>query len=123
MSAKTIIFDFDGTLVHLNIDFDSIRMEVEDLLTDYGVRPDTLKEVYVLEMIDEATGLLSDYNPSQGASFNHEALQIVTKHEVNAAKEGKIIPGIPDMLQLLSFRGVRVGIITRNCILYNGIII
>jgi phosphoglycolate phosphatase len=115
MNTKTIIFDFDGTLVHLNIDFSIIRMEVEDLLTDYGIRPDTLKGLYVLEIIDEATGLLSNYNPSKGASFNHDALQIVTRHEVKAAKEGKIIPGIPDMLQLLSFRGVKVGIITRNC--------
>jgi ribosomal protein S27E len=42
MIVKTIIFDFDGTLVHLNIDFDIIRREVENLLIDYGVSPGNL---------------------------------------------------------------------------------
>lgn len=31
--TEAVIFDFDGTLVHLNIDFDRMRREVEDALT------------------------------------------------------------------------------------------
>jgi len=115
MIVKTIIFDFDGTLVHLTIDFDIIRREVENLLIDYGVSPGNLREVYVLEIIEEATAFISNHNPSKAKSFNHEALEIVTRHEVKAAREGEIIPGIPDMLKALSSRGIKIGIITRNC--------
>jgi phosphoglycolate phosphatase len=115
MIVKTIIFDFDGTLVHLNIDFDVIHTEVDNLLIDYGVSPGNLRELYVLEIIEEATAFISNHHPSKAKSFNHEALQIVTKHEVKAAREGEIIPGIPGMLKALSSKGIKIGIITRNC--------
>ena len=35
MRAEAVIFDFDGTLVHLNIDFKLMRQEVERLLAEY----------------------------------------------------------------------------------------
>lgn len=115
MYIEAVIFDYDGTLVHLNINFDVMRQGVEKFLTGYGIEPAALKELYILEMIDEATRLISEQNPSEGPSFCHRALELVAEHEVRAAKRGKILPGVIDMLKLLEKRGVKVGIITRNC--------
>jgi len=115
MHLEAAIFDYDGTLVHLNIDFSVMRRVVEECLADYAIEPAALKELYILEMIDEATRLISEQNPSEGPSFYHKAHELVTEHEVRAAKKGKILPGVINMLKLLEKRGIKVGIITRNC--------
>ncbi len=115
MHIEAVVFDYDGTLVHLNIDFDFMRQGVEEFLADYSIEPTALKELYILEMIDEATRLISEQNPSEGPSFYHKAHEFVTEHEVRAAEKGKILPGVINMLKLLEKRGVKIGIITRNC--------
>lgn len=115
MDVEAVIFDYDGTIVHLNIDFKAMRQGVEGLLVDYGINPDALKGLYILEMIDEVTRRISERNPSEGQSFRYKALNLVTEHEVRAAKQGKIIPGVIDMLKALKSRGIKIGIITRNC--------
>lgn len=115
MYVEAVIFDYDGTLVHLNIDFSVMRQGVEKFLADYGIEPTALKELYILEMIDEVKRLISEENPSEGPSFYHKAHELVTEYEVRAAKKGKILPGVINMLRLLEKRGVKVGIITRNC--------
>jgi hypothetical protein len=58
MHTEAVIFDFDGTLVHLNIDFSVMRQGVEMFLGEYGIEPDGLKVLLILEMIDEATKLI-----------------------------------------------------------------
>jgi len=115
MYLEAVIFDYDGTLVHLNIDFSVMRQGVEKFLADYGIEPTALKELYILEMIDEAARLISEENPSEGPCFYHKAHELVTEHEVRAAEKGKILPGVINMLRLLEKQGVKIGIITRNC--------
>jgi phosphoglycolate phosphatase len=115
MHMDAVIFDFDGTLVHLNIDFGLMRQGVEMFLGEHGIEPGCLKELLILEMIDEATNLISEKDPLKGQLFYHKAHALVTEHEVRAAKKGRILSGIIEMLKLLKKRGVKVGIITRNC--------
>jgi phosphoglycolate phosphatase len=115
MRIEAVIFDYDGTLVHLNINFGLMRQEVEEFLPAHGIEPGALKELLILEMIDEATRLISKRDPSEGSSFYGKALDLVTAHEVRAAKKGQILPGVTTMLKLLKKRGIKVGIITRNC--------
>lgn len=112
---EAVIFDYDGTLVHLNIDFGVMRQGVEEFLADYGIDPNDFKGLYILEMIEEATKLISEQNSSEGSAFYQKSLELVTEHEVRAAKKGKILPGVINMLELLGKRGVKVGVITRNC--------
>lgn len=110
-----VIFDYDGTLVHLNIDFGHMRRDVEAVLEEHGIAPEDLKGPYVLEMIDEATGRISKESRLQGSAFYKKAHEIVTQHELAATKGGRILPGVVQMLELLQKRGVKVGVITRNC--------
>ncbi|MBW2006182.1 MAG: HAD family hydrolase [Deltaproteobacteria bacterium] len=115
MDIQTVIFDYDGTLVWLNINFDQIRQEIEQLLVAYDIDLRSLKGLYVLEMIDEVTKRISEKSPYEGPAFYHTALEIVAEHEVMAAKKGQIIPGVTAMLKMLRKRGIKIAIITRNC--------
>lgn len=115
MEIQTVIFDYDGTLVWLNINFNHIRQEIERHLAGYDINFGALKELYILEMIDEATKRISKKRPYEGSAFYDKALEIVAEHEVMAAKKGQIMPGVKPMLKKLRKRGIKIAIITRNC--------
>lgn len=114
-NLKAAIFDFDGTLAVLNIDFQLMRERFFDLLNLFGIQKELIKERYVLEMINEVYLILSERNPSQANDFYRRAHQILKEVELQAASEGKLIPGIEATLKSLREKGIKVGIVTRNC--------
>jgi len=115
MDIQTVIFDYDGTLVWLNINFNHIRQDIEHRLSGYDINFGALKGLYILEMIDEATKRISKKRSYEGSEFYDKAHAIVVEHEVMAAKKGHIIPGVKPLLKKLRKRGIKVAIITRNC--------
>ena len=88
---EAVIFDYDGTLVHLNIDFGLMRQDVEEVLGEQGIEPEDLRGLYILEMIDEGTARISRESRSQGSAFYRKSHEIVIQHELSATKEGKIL--------------------------------
>lgn len=112
---KAIIFDFDGTLAVLNIDFDSMRRQVFDLMKYFGVGEELIKERYLLEIIDEVYPILWEKNPSDAADFYQKSHQILYEVELRAAEKGRLIPGTEGVLKDLREKRIKVGIITRNC--------
>jgi len=112
---KAVIFDFDGTLAVLNIDFNAMREQVLELMRHFDVEEKLIKERYLLEMIDEVYSILWEKNPPLAEEFYQKAHQILYKVELRAAEEGRLIHGVEGVLTFLRRRGIRVGIITRNC--------
>ena len=41
---ETVIFDFDGTLAKLNIDFQRMREEVVKIIASYGIQTNLFKQ-------------------------------------------------------------------------------
>jgi phosphoglycolate phosphatase len=115
INIKTVMFDYDGTLVKLNINFDHMRRGVEKILIRHSIQPEDLKGMYILEMIDKATKSINKRSPSEGSFFYHKAIALVSEYEVRAARRGTILSGMPAMLKELRDQGIKVGIITRNC--------
>jgi phosphoglycolate phosphatase len=114
-SPKAIIFDFDGTLAVLNIDFNAMKEQVFDLMRHFGVEEKWIKERYLLEVIDEAYQILEKKNPSSAGEFYQKAHRILYGVEMMAAEKGRLIPGTEKTLKNLRERGIKVGIVTRNC--------
>ena len=113
---RAVVFDFDGTLAVLNIDFSEMREQVFELMRKYGVNEEKIKERYLLEIIDEVVQILSQENPGAAAeTFYQEAHQILHEVELRAAEEGKLLPGVETTLRSLRGKGLKVGIVTRNC--------
>ena len=115
LHINAIIFDFDGTLAVLNIDFSSLRKKILDLIIYYGIREEMIQEHYVLEIIDEVYQILGERNPSSAEAFYRESHQTLHEVEMSAAKKGNLIPGTRATLERLRKNGIKVGIVTRNC--------
>jgi phosphoglycolate phosphatase len=112
---RAVVFDFDGTLAVLNIDFSEMRGQVFELMRKYGVNEEKIEERYLLEIIDEVVQILNRKNTSTAETFYQEAHQILHEVELRAAEEGKLLPGVEAALKSLRSRGLKVGIVTRNC--------
>jgi len=115
LKIKAVVFDFDGTLAVLNIDFSLMRERIFGLMREYGIRPETIQEKYLLEITDEVYQGLRAKNPPGAERFYRESHAILHEVEMKAAEEGRLIPGTEATLKKLRRKGVKVGIITRNC--------
>ncbi|MEE9912619.1 MAG: HAD family hydrolase [Deltaproteobacteria bacterium] len=115
-AIDTVIFDFDGTLAKLNIDFDGMRRAVSELVSRYGVDHQVLQNRFVLEMINEAEALLQKSSHQQSDAFTGDAYRIIEGIEVEAARRGELFSETKHLLSVLKERSLRAGIITRNCV-------
>jgi len=113
--VDTVIFDFDGTLAKLNIDFDQMRRGIYELVSRCGVDPQALRHKFVLEVIDEAGAVLEKRSRCQSQSFQEEAFRIIETIEVEAARGGELFDGTKQLLTALRTHSIHTGIITRNC--------
>lgn len=107
-----VVFDFDGTLAHLTIDFAAMRNEVTALVLAAGIADPSVLQLYALEMVDAARALLPEDVGRRLAERSHAAIERI---ELEAASRGGLLPGVEEALADLRRAGVRVGVITRNC--------
>lgn len=111
----TILFDFDGTLAVLNLDFTEMRRQLLALTLSYGLPVAALEELYMLEMIAYASTWLHRDHPAAATAYNREAEQLLQSIEIEAAQRGGLLPGVEELLRTLQQQHIAVGIVTRNC--------
>ncbi|MFH1135584.1 MAG: HAD family hydrolase [Pseudomonadota bacterium] len=111
--VKAVVFDFDGTLAGLEIDFDLMRREISRLCLEFGVG-NGLSSQYVLEMIAAAESLLSARDPGKAQLFAARAKGIIEDIELEAARRGRLFPETRPALAALKNAGLGLAIITRN---------
>jgi phosphoglycolate phosphatase len=110
------LFDFDGTLAVLNIDFGIMRQRVGNVLQDYQLDPEHFRHLYILEMIDYAcTTLAAAHKHIQAEECYRAAHQAIIDMEIECARDSGLLPGTAEMLEMLRAQGFRTGIVTRNC--------
>ncbi len=114
-SFDSLLFDFDGTLAVLNLDFDDMRRRLFDLTIAQGLPPEELRGMFILEMVDHATALLRERQPELATAFYRNAHQLIQDIEVEAARHSRLLPGVNELLATLLHRNIGVGIVTRNC--------
>jgi len=114
-NIRAMVFDFDGTLAVLNIDFSEMRERVFELMRRYGVHEEKIEEKYLLEIIDEVVQILNQKQSSFAEEFYQEAHQTLHKIELEAAEKGRLLPAVENVLKSLRGKGLKIGIVTRNC--------
>jgi phosphoglycolate phosphatase len=80
-SWKAIVFDFDGTLAKLNIDFTTMRSDVLDLISHHRIPAEGIRKLHILEMIDAAGVLLAAERPEEAAPFRHAAHALIRQRD------------------------------------------
>jgi len=116
LHLNAVVFDFDGTLALLNIDFREMRRDILDLAASYGIPEDGMERLFVLEMITETRRRIGRTSPGQEGIFSELALKRVTDRELAGAANSALFPGVKEMLVELRRRGIKTGILTRNCL-------
>ena len=111
---RAFIFDFDGTLAIPNIDFVLMRRQVDAIAERYGVESARLKHLYILEMIDAVSARLGRNGDSGGEGFYREAHAAILALEMQCARNGGMLPGALEVLQVLRQQRFKVGVVTRN---------
>lgn len=110
--TKGVIFDFDGTLTELTLDFGHLRKEIETLARRYVVDNEirSREGQYIIEMIYSVEKRLQ----GSGVTFRQEAFAKLRELEMEASKGKDVYPYTRDVLETLRKRGVKVGVITRS---------
>ena len=112
---EAILFDYDGTLALLNLDFAAMRRHLHTFTVAQGISPQELHSLDILEMLEWATGWLRQHAPEQADGYARDAEQLIQDMEVEAARSSGLLPGVPELLTTLRQEQIGVGIVTRNC--------
>ncbi len=111
----TVLFDFDGTLIQLNLDFPNLYQEAYSLIERYGIDISPYRGLFLIELEEAITASLQRNNPEKARRFQKEMREFLRKREIMAAKEAGVVPGACQTLKRLKKKGIKIGIVTRNC--------
>ncbi len=112
---QAVIFDFDGTLAKLTLDFKLMKRRVAALAEAFiGERPAASTKP-CLEWLDELAAKIKNHDGNDmGLEFHCRGRLIIQATELDAAKSGHLFPFTLPLLADLKNRGIAIGIITRN---------
>ncbi len=115
MHLNTIIFDFDGTLAELRLDFEAMKRGLSALAAVYmGEEPEP-SPLPALEWLDELAGEIEDYEgPDLAKEFHTRGRFLILSRELDGARQARLFPSARSVLATLRQRGMRAGVITRN---------
>lgn len=112
---RALIFDFDGTLAELHIDFDLLRHKITALaeaMLDARPEPSSLP---VLEWLDQlALEVEQNRGRDVALELHSRGRLIIQATELDAARQGRLFPYSRRVLASLARRKVRTAVITRN---------
>lgn len=111
--VRAILFDFDGTLFELKVDWLKVRQELKKLLKF----PGSAKDFKPLKpRIQEIIKRLRDNDSTtlKVEKIEQQAYEIISKHEIKGAEEGYPHEGAKEILEWCQDQGTRVVILTRN---------
>lgn len=113
-NIRAVVFDFDGTLAGLEIDFDLMRRRVADLAAGLGLDPSELLSGYLLENLEKMVQKIRAVNAEQALKFEALAHREIERIELEAADRGRLFPETIPALIALRKAGLKLAVITRN---------
>ncbi|HOV21598.1 MAG TPA: HAD-IA family hydrolase [bacterium] len=107
-----VVFDFDGTIIHSFIDFGNMKRRIIELCIKYNLKPPS-KNLPALELIKEVQK--NNKENKNITEFKRESEKIIIEEEIKGMKNAVPYKDILTLIKKLKTKGIKIGIITRNC--------
>ncbi|MHC1724447.1 MAG: HAD family hydrolase [Syntrophobacteraceae bacterium] len=115
MRLESFIFDFDGTLAELRLDFSEMKLRLSSLAAKFFAPAPPPPFLPVLEWVAWLDESIMESNGRRAAGFRQEALALISQMELDAARNGSLFPFTRPLLKEIAGKGMKIAIITRNC--------
>jgi phosphoglycolate phosphatase len=115
LKLESIVFDFDGTLAELHLDFPAMKRQIRDLAQGYFDDPLPAPNGPALEWLESLVNRLRASNASTALELEKRGALLIKDIELDAAHRGSLFPFTRSILQALGQEGIKIAIITRNC--------
>ena len=114
MKIESFVFDFDGTLAVLRLDFTEMKLRLNSLAERYSAPTPPPPFLPVLEWLAWLDKSIPG-SGGRGCGFRQEALTLISEMELQAAASGALFPFTRPLLKALKEKDAKIAIITRNC--------
>lgn len=115
LPISSIVFDFDGTLAELRLDFAEMKRRIGELAERYLPGRPQPGETPALEWIEILVRQIVLEDSGNADEFRRHCHDTILELEVEAARNGQLFPQTRSMLKDLKRQGIKLAIITRNC--------
>ena len=112
---SAVIFDFDGTLAELHLDFPAMKRKLTAMGRMFLESAIEEEPGAALEWAEQLALRVERSLPEQAKEFRTRCRLLITAMELDAAAMGSLFPYSCDLLLRLRHRGIRTAVITRNC--------
>lgn len=109
-----IIFDFDGTLADVPLDFDLMKTKIAALGEVFLEERPVPNSKPALEWLEELVQQAMEWDEDEGKEFRTRGQLVITAMELDAARDGKLFDFTRPTLDRLHASGIASGVITRN---------
>ncbi|MDL2271992.1 HAD-IA family hydrolase [Desulfovibrio sp. OttesenSCG-928-I05] len=106
-----LIFDFDGTLAEATLDFVRMKREALATMAEHIELPPALDK----KLMEILEGLEDQHGKDALRPVRAAVLETVKRLEIEAAGRSSLFPYVRPMLAECRKRGIKTGIVTRNC--------
>lgn len=114
-SIRAFLFDFDGTLAELQIDFSALRREILSLADGLGLNHPAMPDPpYLLELTRALRDQISARDPRKAELLFSRSMALIEEKEQEAASPANLFPYTKKALDFLIRADYRVAILTRN---------
>jgi len=108
---ELIVFDFDGTLVRIPIDYERAKRSLKGFFESNGV---PIRSNLLITMLEEGVSEIGKGDAKTAELALKAAYGILGECEMEAADEAKEIQGARQVLDAVSGHGLRMALVTRN---------
>lgn len=112
---ESVVFDFDGTLAELHLDFADMKRRLGDLATEYLHGRLESSGQPALELLESIGRTIHAKDHILGDQYRERAHALIVDLELEAADRGALFPFTRRVLGGLARMGIKTAIITRNC--------
>lgn len=111
---EAVVFDFDGTLTELRLNFQYLRVEILKVLAPYVPAEILEKKTspFIIEMIHE---LARECEPGSAKAVVRDSFRRLVELECEAARGKDVFPFTREVLGWLKERNIKMAVTTRNC--------